>query len=138
MAESEAGLKSLLMSVKVKMKLFSPQSCLTLCDPMDCSLPVSSVRGILHARVLEWVAIWSSEKFVLKLNIQKTKNLVSGSITSLQTEWEKVEAVTDFLFLGSKITADHDCSHEIKRWLLLGRKTMTNLDIILKSQQRSI
>ena len=130
MAESEAGLKSLLMSVKVKMKLFSPQSCLTLCDPMDCSLPVSSVRGILQARVLEWVAIWSSEKFVLKLNIQKTKNLVSGSITSLQTEWEKVEAVTDFLFLGSKMTGDRDCSHKMKIHLLLEKKAMTNLDSI--------
>ena len=73
-------------------------------------------------------------KRVLKLNIQKTKNMVSVSITSLQIEWEKVEAVTDFLFLGSKITADRDCSHEIKRWLLLGRKTMTNLDSILKSR----
>ena len=73
-------------------------------------------------------------KRVLKLNIQKTKNMVSVPITSLQIEWEKVEAVTDFLFLGSKITADRDCSHEIKRWLLLGRKTMTNLDSILKSR----
>ena len=73
-------------------------------------------------------------KRVLKLNIQKTKNMVSVSITSLQIEWEKVEAVTDFLFLVSKLTADLDCSHEIKRWLLLGRKTMTNLDSILKSR----
>ena len=86
MAESEAGLKTLSMSVKVKVKLLSPQSCLTLCYPMDCSLPVSSVHGILQARVLEWVTIWSSEKLVLKLNIQKTKNVVSGSITSLQIE----------------------------------------------------
>ena len=86
MAESEAGLKTLSMSVKVKVKSLSPQSCLTLCYPMDCSLPVSSVHGILQARVLEWVTILSSEKLVLKLNIQKTKNVVSGSITSLQIE----------------------------------------------------
>ena len=60
--------------------------------------------------------------------------MASGSITSWQTEWEKVEVVTDFLLLGSKITADDDCSHEIKRHLLLGRKAMTNLDSILKSR----
>ena len=73
-----------------------------------------------------------SEKTDLKLNTQKTKILASGPITSWQIEGEKVETVTDFLFLGSKITADGDCSHEIKRPLLLGRKVMTNLDSILK------
>ena len=75
-----------------------------------------------------------SEKVGLKLNIQKTKIMASGLITSRQIEGEKVETVTDFLFLGSKITADGDYSHEIKRCLLLGRKAMTNLDSILKSR----
>ena len=74
------------------------------------------------------------EKVDLKLNIQKTKIMASGPITSWQIEGEKVEAVTDFIFLGSKIIADCDCSHEIKRRLLLGRKAMTNLDSILKSK----
>ena len=75
-----------------------------------------------------------SEKVGLKLNIQKTKIMVSGPITPWQIDGETMETVTDFLFLGSKITADGDCSHEIKRRLLLGRKTMTNLDSILKSR----
>ena len=70
----------------------------------------------------------------LKLNIQKTKIIVSGPITSWQIDGGKVESVTDFIFLGSKITADDDCSHEIKRGWLLGRKAMTNLDSILKSR----
>ena len=102
MAESEEGLKSLLMKVKEE-----------------------------------------SEKAGLKFNIQKTKIMASGPITSWQIDGETVETVTDFIFLGSKITADGDCSHEIKRRLLLGRKALTNLDSILKSrdmtlQQRSI
>ena len=75
-----------------------------------------------------------SEKAGLKLNIQKTKIMASGSITSWQVHGEKVETVSDFIFLSSKITADGDCSHEIKRRLLLGRKAMTNLDSILKSR----
>ena len=75
-----------------------------------------------------------SEKVGLKLNIQKTKIMASGSITSWQVHGEKVETVSDFIFLSSKITADGDCSHEIKRRLLLGRKAMTNLDSILKSR----
>ena len=74
------------------------------------------------------------EKAGLKLNIQKTKIMASGPFTSWQIDGEKVETVTDFIFLGSKITADGDCSHEIKRHLLLGRKAMTNLDSILKSR----
>ena len=74
-----------------------------------------------------------SEKFGLKLNIQKTKIMASGPITSWQIDGETVEIVADFIFWGSKITADGDCSHEIKRRLLLGRKVMTNLDSILKS-----
>ena len=84
-----------------------------------------------------------SEKIALKLNIQKTKIMASGPITSWQTDGETVQTVRDFIFLGSKITVDGDCSHEIKRCLLLGRKAMTNLDSILKSrgialQQRSV
>ena len=75
-----------------------------------------------------------NEKVGLKLNIQKTKIMASGPITSWQTDWETMETVTDFIFGGSKITADGDCSHEIKRRLLLGRKGMTNLDIILRSR----
>ena len=75
-----------------------------------------------------------SEKFGLKLNIQKTKIMASGPITSREIDGETVETVSDFIFLGSKITADGDCSHEIKRHLLLERKVMTNLDSILKSR----
>ena len=75
-----------------------------------------------------------SEKLGLKLNIQKTKVMVSGPITSWQINGETMETVTDFNLGGSKITADGDCSHEIKRRLLLGRKAMTNLDSILKSR----
>ena len=74
------------------------------------------------------------EKVGLKLNIQKTKIMESGPITSRQIDGETVETVRDFIFLGSKITADGDCSHEIKRHLLLGRKGMINLDSILKSR----
>ena len=84
-----------------------------------------------------------SEKVDLKVNIQKTKIMASGPITSWQIDGETVETVSDFILGGSKITADGDCSHEIKRSLLLGRKVMTNLDSILKSrditcQQRSV
>ena len=75
-----------------------------------------------------------SEKAGLKLNIQKTKIMASGPITSWQIDGERMEKMTDFIFLGSKITADGDCSHEIQRCLLLGRKVMTNLDSILKSR----
>ena len=84
-----------------------------------------------------------SEKVGLKLNIQKTKTIASGPITSWEIDGETVETVSDFIFWGSKITADGDCSHEIKRRSLLGKKFMTNLDTILKNrdlpcQQRSI
>ena len=84
-----------------------------------------------------------SEKVGLKLNIQKTNIMASGPITSWEIDGETVETVSDFIFGGSKITADGDCSHEIKRCLLLGRKAMTNLDSIFKSrellcQQRSV
>ena len=76
-----------------------------------------------------------SEKVGLKLNIQTTKTMASGPITSWQTDGETMETVRDFVFLGSKITADGDCSHEIKRCLLLGRKAMTKLDSIFKSRE---
>ena len=84
-----------------------------------------------------------SETVGLKVNIQKTKIMASGPITSCQIDGETVETVADFIYLGSKITADGDCSHEIKRRLLIGRKVMSNLDSILKAetllcQQRSI
>ena len=84
-----------------------------------------------------------SEKVGLKLNIQKTKIVASGPITSWQIDGETMEIVTDFIFWGSKITADGDCSHEIKRHLILRRKVMTNLDNVLKTetllcQQRSV
>ena len=75
-----------------------------------------------------------SEKVGLKLNIQKTKIMTSGPITSWQIDGETMEIVTDFIFLGSKIIADGDCSHGIKKFLLLGRKAMTNLDNVLKSR----
>ena len=75
-----------------------------------------------------------SEKFGLKLNTQKTKIIASGPITSWEIDGETVETVSDFIFWGSKITADGDCSHEIKRLLLLGRKVMTNLDSIFKGR----
>ena len=78
------------------------------------------------------------EKVGLKLNIQKTKIMASGPITSLQVDGETVETMSDFIFWGSKITADGDCSHEIKRHLLFGRKFMTNLDSILKSRDMTL
>ena len=75
-----------------------------------------------------------SEKAGLKLNIQKTKIMASGPITSWQIDWETMETVADFVFLGSKFTSDIDCNHEIKRHLVLGSKTMTSLDSVLKSR----
>ena len=79
-----------------------------------------------------------NEKVGLKLNIQKTKIMASGPITSWQIDGETMETVTDFIFFGSKVTADSDCSHEIKRHLLLGKKAMTNLDSILKSKDTTL
>ena len=76
-----------------------------------------------------------SEQAGLKLNIQKTKVMAFGPINTWQLDWETMETVTEFIFLGSKITVDGDCSHEIKRCLLLGRKAMTNLDSLLKSRE---
>ena len=93
----------------------------------------------LMAESKELKSLWmkvkgESEKVVLKLNIQKTKIMTSSSITSWQIDGETMETVTDFIFWGSKITADGDCSHEIKRCLHLGRKVMTDLDSIFKSR----
>ena len=79
-----------------------------------------------------------TEKVGLKIKIQKTKIMASSPITLWQIDGETVETVSDFIFLGSKITADGDCSHEIKRWLFLGRKVMTNLDSILKSRDMTL
>ena len=79
-----------------------------------------------------------SEKIGLKFRVQKTKIMASGPITSWQIDGETIETVTDFIFLGSQSTADGDCSHEIKRHLLIGRKTMTNLDSILKSRDSTL
>ena len=81
---------------------------------------------------------WKTEKSNLKLNIQKTKIMASGPTTSWQIDGEAMETVTDFIFLGSKITADGDCSHEVKRHLLLGIKAMNNLDSILKNRDISL
>ena len=95
---------------------------------MDCHFLEEELKSLLM-KVKE-----ESEKLGLKLNIQKTKIMASGPIISWQIDGEKVETVADFIFLGSRITGDSDCSHEIKRHLLLGRKAMTNLDSILKSR----
>ena len=132
--------------MKVKSETEVAQSCLTPSDPMDCSPPGPFIHGIFQARVLEWSAIAfsiksllmkvkvESEKVGLKLNIQKTKIMASSPITSWEINGETVETVSDFIFGGSKITADGECSHEIKRRLLLGRKVMSNLDSIFKSR----
>ena len=123
--------------MKVKSESEVAQSRPTLHDPMDCSLPGSPIHGIFQARVLEWVAIaFSILQCIigLKLSIQKTKIMASSPITSWQIDGETMETMRDFMFLGSQITADGDCNHEIKRRLFLGTKVMTNLDSILKSR----
>ena len=97
----------------------------------DTTLMAESEEELKH--LLMKVKV-ESEKVCLKLNIQKMKIMAFGSITSWEIDGETVETVSDFIFVGSKITADVDCSHEIKRRLLLGRKTMTNLESILKSR----
>ena len=142
------------------------QSCLTLCEPTDCSMPgLHDMRSTSCKMLPGWITSWNqdcwekyqqpqicrwnhsngrkqrgtkesysmrtkveNEKAGIKLNIQKTKIMASSSITSWQTEREKLETVTDFIFLGSKITVEGDCSHESKRSLPLRRKAMTNLD----------
>ena len=98
--------------------------------------PYSRKQGELKSLVIKWKE--ESEKAGLKFNIQKTKIMTSSPITSWQIDGETMETVTDFIFLGSKITVDGDCSHEIKRRLFLGRKVMTNLDSILKSRDTTL
>ena len=100
----------------------------------DTTLMADSEEELKSLLMSERKVKGESEKPGLKLNIQKTKIMAFGSITSWQIDGETMETVTDFIFLGSKITADSDCSHEIKRCLLLGRKAMTNLDSVLKSR----
>ena len=107
----------------------SLQSCPTLFDPIDGCPPGSLVPGILQARTLEWAAVAFSNAWKWKGKLKST---------SWQIEGEKVKLVADFLFLGSKITADGDCSHEIRRWLLLGRKAMTNLDSVLRRRDMTL
>ena len=113
------------------MPLYTDDIILYIQNPKDFTLIADSKAELksLLMKVKE-----ESEKVALKLNIQKTKIMASGPITSWQIDGETVETVADFIFLGSKITADGDCSHEIERNLLLGRKVMTNLDSILKSR----
>ncbi|KAB0374331.1 hypothetical protein FD755_014587 [Muntiacus reevesi] len=123
MAESEEELKSLLMKVKEESEKVGYADDTTLMAESE-EEPKSLLMKVKE----------ESEKVGLKLNIQKTKIMASGPITSWQINGETMETVADFIFLGSKITADGDCSHEIKRCLLLGRKVMTNLDSILKSR----
>ena len=100
----------------------------------DTTLMAESEEELHLMKSLLMKVTEESEKVGLKLNIQKTKIMASGPITSWEIDGETVETVTDFIFLGSKITADGDCSHEIKRCLLLGRKVITNLDNIFKSR----
>jgi len=99
---------------------------------MDDTILMAESKEILKSLLMKVKE--ESEKVGLKLNIQKTKPMASGPMTSWQRDWKMMETVRDFIFKGSKITADGDCSHEIKRHLLLGRKGMTNLDNILKSR----
>ena len=103
---------------------------------MDLGSSSFSILSFCHFILFKslLIKVKESEKVGLKLNIQKTKIMASGPITLWQIDGETVETVRDFIFLSSKITADADCSHEIKRYLLIGRKAMTNLDSILKSR----
>ena len=96
------------------------------------------LEGIMLSESLWMKVKEESEKTGLKLNIQKTKIMSSGPITSWQIDGQTMETVDDFIFLGAKITADGDCSHEIKRYLLIGRKVMTNINIILKSRDLTL
>ena len=102
------------------------------CIPKDKPLLLAESEEELKSLLMKVKG--ESEKVGLKLNIQKTKIMASGPITSWQIDGKTIETVTDFIFLGSKTSADGDCSHEIKRCLLLGRKAMTNLDSILKNR----
>ena len=108
--------------------MFQRQLCLYIYLPLSMAESEGELKSLLMKLKEE------SEKVGLKLNIQKTKIMASSPITSWQIDGETVETMADFIFLGSKITADGDCSHELKRRLLLGRKVMTNLDSVLKSR----
>ena len=121
-----AGLEEAQVGIKIAGRNISN---LRYADDITLMAETEEERKSLFMKVKE-----ESEKLGLKLNIQKTKIMASGPITSWQIGGETVETVADFISLGSKITADGGCSHEIKRHLLLGRKVMTNLDIILKSR----
>ena len=112
----------------VKIMMFQRQLCLYIYVSLSMAESEEELKS-LFMKVKE-----ESEKVGLKLNVQKTKIMASGPITSWQIDGETVETVSDFIFLGSKITADGDCSHEIKTCLLLGRKVMTNLESIFKSR----
>ena len=127
----QGTLKSLLQHHNSKGIKIAGRNINSLIDAEDTTLMAESAEELnsLLMRVKE-----ESEKVGLKLNIHKTKIIASGPITSWQIDGETMETVRYFIFLGSKITADADCSHEIKRRLLLGRKTVTNLDSILKSR----
>ena len=127
-----AGLDEAQAEVKIVVSIYRSINNIRYADDTTF-LPESKELKSLLMKVKE-----ESEKVGLKLNIQKTKIMAPSPITSWQIEGEKVEAVTDFLFLGSKITVDGDCSHEIRRCLLLGRKVMTNLDSILKSKNLTL
>ena len=102
------------------------------CNRPSDRTTIMMTTGIRKIGHIDFFFLIFNEKFGLKLNIQKTKIMAFGPITSWQIDGETVKTVADFIFMGSKITADGDCSHEIKRCLLLGRKVMANLDVILK------
>ena len=123
--------------------VFPPLNCFRTFMKNQLGTSISEFSILFHWSICLFLWSWllwpykvkvESDKVGLKLNIQKTKIMASGPIISWQIDGETVETVSDFIFLGSKITADGDCSHEIKRCLLLGRKVMTNLDSILKSR----
>ena len=120
-----AGLEEAQAGIKIAWRNINN---LRYADDTTCMAESEELKSLLMKVKVE------SEKVGLKLNIQKTKIMASGPITSWEIDGETVASVSDFIFLGSKITADGDCSHEIKRRFLLGRKVMTNLDSILKSR----
>ena len=121
-----AGLDETQAGIKISMRNINN---LNYADATTLMAEIEEELKILLMKIKD-----ESEISALKFNIQKTKIIASGPITSWQIEGEEMETVTDFIFLGSKITAESDCSHEIKRRLLLGRKAMTNLDRVLKSR----
>ena len=131
MAESEEEINSLLMKVKEESEKVGLKLNIQKTKIM-ASGPITSWE--IDGETVEIVSDFIFLMHTIKLNIQKTKIMTFSSITSWEVDGERVETVTNFIFLGSKITADGDCSHEIRRRLLLGRKVMTNLDSIFKSR----